>query len=79
MNMNENIITTYDNKNEDKYKILLAIEKENYYIIYTDLKNYNIKEDLYAIKLNSLDSEEVLPISDDEWKMLEYEYNNLVK
>ena len=77
--MSENIITIHDNNTEKQYKILMVIEKENYYIIYTDINNYNIKKDLYAIKVNSLESTESLPISDEEWKMLEIEYQNLIK
>ena len=78
--MNENILTIYDENNKSKdYKILLVIEKDYQYIIYTNLTNYNIKKDLYVIKLDSLDSKETLYINDSEWKMIEKEYNNLVK
>ena len=78
--MGENILTIYDeNDNVKDYKILLVIENDYKYIIYTDLNNYNIKKNLYAIKLNSLESNETLFINNSEWKMLEKEYNNLIK
>ena len=78
--MNENILTVYDTNNNAKdYKILLVIEKDYKYIIYTNLNNYNIKKDLYAIKLNSLEETEPIYINDSEWEMLIKEYNNLVK
>ena len=47
--------------------------------IYTDLTNYNIKKNLYAIKLNSLESNEPIFINDSEWQMIEKEYQNLIK
>ena len=78
--MNENIITIYDNKNNKKqYKVLLIIEKEYYYIIYTDLENNNIKKDLYAIKVSSMDELNPIPIDKDEWEMIQKEYSNLIK
>ena len=78
--MNENIITIYDENNIAKdYKILLVFENNYKYIIYTNLNNYNIRKNLYAIKLNSLDSNETIFINDSEWEMLEKEYNNLIK
>lgn len=78
--MGENILTIYDEDNNTKdYKILLVIEKDYKYIIYTDLNNYNIKKNLYAIKLNSLESKEPIFINDSEWKMIYDEYQNLIK
>ena len=77
--MKDNIITIYDDIGKKDYKVLLVIEKEYYYVIYTDISNENIKKDLRAIKLKSLDSKEPLPISNDEWKMIEKEYQNLIK
>ena len=78
--MDENIIKIHHSDGSIKdYKILVTIKKEYYYIIYTDLGNTNIKEDLYAIKTKSFDNNEALPIIDDEWLMIEQEYNNLIK
>lgn len=77
--MNENIITVYDNQNNKRqYKILLIVEKEYYYIIYTDLENNNIKKDLFAVKVSSLNNLNTIPLNDDEWHMLENEYRNLI-
>ncbi len=77
--MDENIIKIHHSDGSTKdYKILVTIKKEDYYIIYTDLGNNNIKEDLYAIKIKSFENNEVLPISDDEWLMIEQEYVNLL-
>ena len=77
--MNENIITIYDqNNNPEQYKILLIIEKKYKYIIYTDIKNRNIKNNLYAIKVSSLKELKPLKINDSEWQMIEKEYNNSI-
>ena len=76
--MDENIIKIHHSDDSVKdYKILLIIKREYYYVVYTDLSNTNIKEDLHVIKIKSLDSNEILPISDDEWLMIEEEYNKL--
>ena len=78
--MNDNIITVYDkNNNQKQYKILLVIEKDYYYIIFTNLNNYNIKENLYAVKLKCLNDTSPLLINDNEWLILEQEYLNLIK
>ena len=80
IDMSENIIKIYDTNNNYKdYKVLLTIEKDYFYVIYTDLENNNIKENLYAIKLKSLDSNDTIPIDDLEWQIIEEEYNNLLK
>ena len=77
--MNENIITIYDKEgNKQEYKILLIIEKEYYYIIYTDINSQSIKNNLNVIKVSSLDNLAAIPINDDEWNMLENEYNNII-
>ena len=77
--MNENIITIYDNENNKKdYKILLIIEKEYYYIIYTDLKNTNIKKNLNVVKVSSLDKLDIIPMNNNDWKIVETEYKNLI-
>lgn len=77
--MNENIITIYDNENNKKdYKILLIIEKEYYYIIYTDLKNTNIKKNLNVVKVSSLDKLDIIPMNNNDWKIVEKEYKNLI-
>ena len=77
--MNENIITIYDNENNKKdYKILLIIEKEYYYIIYTDLKNTNIKNNLNVVKVSSLDKLDIIPMNNNDWKIVETEYKNLI-
>ena len=78
--MGNNILTIYDENNNAKdYKVLLVIENDYEYIIYTDLNNYNIKKNLYAIKLSSLESTEPIFINDTEWEMIEKEYQNLIK
>ena len=77
--MNENVITIYDNENNKKdYKILLIIEKEYYYIIYTDLKNTNIKNNLNVVKVSSLDKLDIIPMNNNDWKIVETEYKNLI-
>lgn len=78
--MNKDIITLYDDKNEKKdYKLLLVINKDYKYLIYTDINNMNLKNNIYAIKTKNLKSnEEVLTIDDNEWQMIEETYENIV-
>ncbi len=77
--MNNDIITVYDiNGMAKTYKMLLVIKKEYQYIVYTDINNDNIKENLYAIKINDLDDKETLPINDEEWQMIEKEYQKII-
>ena len=79
INMKENIITIYDSDNNiNKYKILLIIKKDYLYIIYTDMDNYNLKNNLYAVKTKSLESNEVIPINEDEWQMIEEKFKNSI-
>ena len=76
----EDIITLTNENNEEKdYKLLFVINKEYQYLIYTDLYNTDYKSHLYAIKTRDLDTdEEILPISDSEWDMIEKTYNKLI-
>ena len=78
--MNKDILTIYDNEGNTKdYKLLLVIDKEFKYLIYTDLDNINIKKNLYAIKIKDLNrSADTLPIDDNEWEMIEETYKKLI-
>ena len=78
--MNNDIITLYDENNlKHEYKLLFVIDKEFKYIVYTNVDNYNIKKDLYVIKVKSLNNnEKSIPITDDEWKMINDEYQKLI-
>ena len=79
--MSNDIITVYDNNNNGKdYKLLLAFNKEYKYIIYTDLYNNDVNNNIYAIKTKSLNqSEDTLPIDENEWKMIEEVYQKYIK
>ena len=77
--MNNDIITIYDGNHSKDYKLLCIIDKEYKYLIYTERYNMDVSNNLYAIKVNSLDNKEILTISDNEWKMIEEEYNKLIK
>lgn len=79
--MNKDIITLYDENNQKKeYKLLLVIDKEFKYLVYTDSENNDISKNLYAVKIKELKSnEEILPINDDEWEMIETKYKELIK
>ena len=58
--MDEDIITLYDDNNQSTdYKLLLVIDKNYQYLIYTDLDNMDISKNLYAIKINNLKSNEM--------------------
>lgn len=78
--MNKDIITLLDEDNKPTdYKLLMVIDKEYKYIIYTDIDNQDIKKDLYVIKTKELkDNEESISINDDEWKMIEKTFNKLI-
>ena len=75
-----NTIKIYDDKNELKeYKVLLVIDMENKYVIYTNIDNDNPHKDLMVAKLKSLKGEnETLPITDAEWEMIEQEYLKVI-
>ena len=75
-----NNITIYDENNDPKeYKILLIINKKFKYIIYTDLDNDNIEKNLNVAKVSSLDNiNEMLPINDEEWQMIDECYKKFL-
>lgn len=74
------IIKIYDeNNNPKEYKVLLIIDSEYKYIIYTDTSQEEIDKGLMVAKVKSLENiNETMPISDDEWKMIEKEYQKLL-
>ena len=78
--MNKDIITLLDEGNKPTdYKLLMVIDKEYKYIIYTDIDNQDIKKDLYVIKTKELkDNEESISITIDEWNMIEKTFNKLI-
>lgn len=78
--MKGDIITLYDNNNkQEDYKLLCIICKEYNYLLYTDILNTNVNKNVYAIKTKSLKKfEEVLPIDENEWDMIENTYKKLI-
>ncbi len=78
--MNKDIISLYDENNQKKdYKLLMIISKEYKYLIYTDIDNMDLNKNMYAIKTKELNKlEEILPISEEEWKTIEEEYNKII-
>ena len=60
--MNNDIITIYDGNHSKDYKLLCIIDKEYKYLIYTERYNMDVSNNLYAIKVNSLDNKEILTI-----------------
>ena len=79
MLMNRDILTIYDDKQKKDYKLLFVIHQEYNYIIYTDLDNNDLTKDLYAIKVKSLNNNSnTIPITDEEWLMIENKYNKLI-
>ena len=78
--MNNDLITLYDNNNQKKdYKLLLVIDKEYKYVIYTDIDNTDINSNLYAIKIKEFNNnEETIPIDDDELLMIENKLKELI-
>ena len=78
--MVNDIVSLYDENNIKKdYKLLFVINKEYKYIVYTGINNNNCKYDLHAVKVKLLDNnQETIPITDDEWKMIEEKYLNFI-
>lgn len=78
--MNNDLITLYDSNNQKKdYKLLLVIDKEYKYVIYTDINNTDINSDLYAIKIKEFNNnEETIPIDDNELIMIETKLKELI-
>ena len=78
--MNDDIITLYDSNNQKyEYKLLMVLDKEYKYLIYTNIGNNDIKTDLHAIKIKELNNnEEIIPLTNEEWTMIENEYQNLI-
>ena len=76
----DDIITLYDENNQKQdYKLLLILDKDFKYLIYTNINNNDVKNDLYAIKLKTLNNNETsIPITNDEWTMIEKESLNLI-
>ena len=77
--MNKDIITvTNDNNEKIDYKLLMVIDKNFKYLIYTDIDNPDYKKNIYAVKVKSLNiNEETIPITDNEWEMIENEYKKI--
>ena len=78
--MNNDLITLYDSNNQKKdYKLLLVIDNEYKYVIYTDIDNTDINKNLYAIKIKEFNNnEETIPITDTEWEMIENKLKELI-
>ncbi len=77
--MKDDLITIYKDGKEIEYKLLMIIDKEYKYIIYTDKDNNELDKNLYVAKVNSIDEiDETLPLSDDEWVMVENEYKKVI-
>ena len=75
-----NTIKIYDENNEIKeYKVLLIIDKEYKYIVYTDIDNNDFNKDLMVAKVKSLDNvNETIPIDEKEWEMIEDYYKKAI-
>lgn len=78
--MNNDIISIKGaDGNFKDYRILLVLNHEYKYIIYTDLGNTNFKENLYVAKVKTLDNlNETLELTDDEWQLVEEEYKKII-
>lgn len=78
--MDNDILTLYDENNIEKdYKLLCVINKGFKYIVYTNINNNDFRNNLNVIKVEFIDNnQESLPITDDEWKMIEEEYLKII-
>ena len=78
-NMKNDIITIYTNNQRKDYHLLMILDKEYKYVIYTDIENKDLDKNLYVAKVKSIDKlDETMPISDDEWSMIEEEYHKIL-
>lgn len=75
--MEKDLLTLITDKEEEKYKLLSVIN--NQYIIYTPLDNYNPIDNINIIKVKSLNELEIIPTSDEETRIIEQKYLNLLK
>lgn len=75
--MEKDLLTLITDKEEEKYKLLSVIN--NQYIIYTPLDNYNPIDNINIIKVKSLNELEIIPIGDEETRIIEQKYLNLLK
>ena len=78
--MKEELITIIDENNQKKdYKVLLIIDKEYKYIIYTNIDNNDLRHNLYVAKVKSLDNiNDTMEITSSEWEMIEKEYQSIL-
>ena len=78
--MEDKIILLDENNQEKEYKLLAIIDKEDKYIIYTDLDNLDITNNLYVVKIKELNNNtSIIPITDEEWNMINEEYSSIIK
>lgn len=76
------IIKVYNENNEEKDYILLAIFTINgkQYIVYKDINNESINENLLASRIDEFSKDmKLFPLSDKEWDMVSDEYQKLIK
>lgn len=74
-----NTIKIFENDVTKEYKVLLVIDKDYKYVIYTDKDNYQPDKNLMVAKVKSINEmNESLPITDDEWKMIEDNYQKIL-
>ncbi len=78
--MNDELSIIRQNGQRDEYKLLCIIEKDYKYIIYTNKDNVNIKENLYVAKTKYANYlEEILPMDDNDWEIVNQEYLSLLE
>ena len=77
--MKNEIITIYEDGKKKEYKLLMVLQKEYKYIIYTNKDNPHLDKNIFVAKVNNLESiNETLPLTEDEWEMLESEYKKII-
>ena len=75
------IIKVINDNNEEKEYTLLAIftMNGNQYIVYKDINNNSINEDLLASRIDEFKEDmKLFPLTDDEWNMITEEYQKLI-
>ena len=74
-------INIYDeNNNLKEYKVLLIIDSDYKYIVYTNMDNNDLNKDLMVAKVKSLENiNETFEITDEEWQMIEKKYESIIQ
>ena len=77
--MNDLLNIYRKNGSRDEYKLLCIIKRDYNYVLYTNFNNTYVKENIYVAKTkNASYLEEILPMDENDWNIVEEEYIKLL-